>query len=98
MFKITFAPLLTVTLTLLAGGPIRATPGNDWPLFGGNFGQWQFSPLNLITAGNVAGLLLARSAQMPVVQGLVGNPLVVDGTVYQGAPGGRIIASDLRTG
>src|ERR1700722_6840095 len=98
MFKITFALMLTVTLTLLADKPIRAAPGNDWPLLGGNDGQWQFSPLELINAGNVAGLGLAWSAEMPVVQGLVGNPLVVDGTVYQGAPGGRIIASDLRTG
>jgi quinohemoprotein ethanol dehydrogenase len=65
---------------------------------GGNSGQWQFSPIKLVNDRNVAGLGLAWSAEMPVVQGLVGNPLVTDGTIYQGAPGGRIVASELRTG
>jgi PQQ-dependent dehydrogenase (methanol/ethanol family) len=91
-------PLFTVTLTLLTDEPLRASAGEDWSLLGGNFGQWQFSPLGLINDRNVAGLGLAWSAEMPVVQGLVGNPLVASGTIYQGAPGGRIVASELRTG
>jgi len=75
-----------------------ATSGDDWPLLGGNAGQWQFSPLKLINDRNVAQLGLLWSADLPIVQGLVGNPLVLDGTVYQGAPGGRIVANDVRSG
>ena len=37
-------------------------------------------------------------ADLPVVDGLVGNPLVRGGVVYEAAPGGTIIANDLRTG
>jgi PQQ-dependent dehydrogenase (methanol/ethanol family) len=73
-------------------------PNGDWSLLGGNANQWQFSPLNLINDHNVGNLGLAWSADLPVIQGLVGNALVVGGTVYQGAPGGHIVANDVRSG
>src|SRR5579859_6576948 len=87
------ASLLTAAVTAVA-----ASPQSEWPLLGGNSGQWQFSPLKLINDRNVKDLGLAWSAELPLVQGLVGNPLVIDDTVYQGAPGGRIVANDIRSG
>jgi PQQ-dependent dehydrogenase (methanol/ethanol family) len=85
-------------LLLFMGAGSQAASQSDWPLLGGNSEEWQFSPLKLVNDQNVQGLGLAWSAELPVVQGLVGNPLVIDGAVYQGAPGGRIVANDARSG
>ena len=56
------------------------------------------APLDQINRDTVARLGLAWSAEMPTSFGLVGNPLIQHGTVFQGGPGGQIFASDIRTG
>src|SRR5262245_1755514 len=76
----------------------KTLPKSEWPLLGGNGEQWQYSPLDQINDRNVGRLVLAWYADMPVAEGLVGNPLVMGGVVYQGAPGGKIVANDVRTG
>jgi quinohemoprotein ethanol dehydrogenase len=73
-------------------------PNTEWPLLGGNSDQWQYSALAQINDKNVRRLGLTWVAEMGPGDGLVGNPLVVDGVVYQSGPPGRIFANDIRTG
>lgn len=70
----------------------------DWPLLGRTADMQHESPLQQINATNVKNLGLAWYADMPSSDGLVGNPMVVDGVVYQSGPAGRAYANDLRTG
>lgn len=70
----------------------------DWPLIGGSADVWHHSPLTQINAANVKTLGLAWKADIPSRDGLVGNPIVVDGVVYQAGPLGRAYANDVRTG
>jgi quinohemoprotein ethanol dehydrogenase len=73
-------------------------PRADWPVLGGNSDVWHYSPLDQINSRNVASLGLAWSADLPIIDGLVGDPLVIDGVIYQGGPAGQIFANDARTG
>ncbi len=70
----------------------------DWPLLGRNADMQHNSPLAQINDGTVGRLGLEWMADMPTPDGLVGNPLVVDGVVYQGGPMARVYANDLKTG
>jgi len=79
-----------------AGAP--AAESQDWPLLGRNADMQHNSPLQAINDKNVANLGLAWSAEMPTKDGMVGNPLVVDGVVYQSAPRTQVFANDLKTG
>jgi quinohemoprotein ethanol dehydrogenase len=78
-----------------AGAPVRNT---NWPLLGNNAEMQHYSPLAEINDKTVAKLGLAWSADIPSLDGLVGNPLVAGGAVYQSGPQGRVYANDLRTG
>lgn len=91
--------LITCTSPALAAdhGMAKAD-GSEWPLIGGNAETWHYSPLDQINKGNVKSLGLAWMADMPTKDGLVGNPLVKDGVVFQSGPFGRIYANDVRTG
>src|ERR1700689_2958118 len=71
---------------------------SEWTVIGGNAGVWHYSALKQINAGDVKNLGLAWMADIPSKDGLVGNPLVADGVVYQSGPLGRIYANDVRTG
>jgi PQQ-dependent dehydrogenase (methanol/ethanol family) len=75
-----------------------AASATEWPLLGGNSDQWQYSSLADINEQTVKRLGLAWVADFPIQSGLTGNPLVADGIVYDGAPGGKIFAHDVRTG
>lgn len=75
-----------------------AAPATEWPLLGGNSNQWQYSTLTEINERTVNRLGLAWAADLPIQSGLTGNPLVADGIVYDGAPGGKIFAHDVRSG
>jgi mono/diheme cytochrome c family protein len=79
-------------------GTGAAAPGTDWPLLGNNAEMQHYSPLAEINDKTVAKLGLAWSADIPSLDGLVGNPLVAGGAVYQSGPQGRVYANDLRTG
>lgn len=70
----------------------------EWSLLGRTADMQHNSPLDQINAKTVSKLGLAWFADIPSLDGLVGNPLVVDGVVYQSGPLGRIYANDLRTG
>jgi PQQ-dependent dehydrogenase (methanol/ethanol family) len=79
-------------------GEPAPTPVSEWEFIGGNSDGWQFSALDKINASNAGQLGLAWYADIPSLDGLVGNPQVAGGVVYQGGPLGRIYANDLRTG
>lgn len=70
----------------------------NWELLGGTSDMQHYSPLSAINQHTVKKLGVAWSVEMPSKDGLSGNPLVKDGVVYQGGPGGNIYANDLRTG
>jgi PQQ-dependent dehydrogenase (methanol/ethanol family) len=98
MLKIVHRMMGILTSLIVTSSGHAAVSNVDWPLIGGNAGVWHYSPLTQINDQNVKQLGLAWMADIPSRDGLVGNPLVVAGVVYQSGPLGRIYANDLRTG
>lgn len=109
MFKFRTHPLMKTLIAVAVTGAaafslVHATPSNptvgagEWRLIGGNSDQTYFSPLAQIKTDNVNKLGLAWYVDMDTGGGLVGNPLVADGVVYQGGPPGKIYANDVKTG
>jgi PQQ-dependent dehydrogenase (methanol/ethanol family) len=95
------ARLLLVLATACGCTAAIAAPDKlqtEWRFLGGNSDGWQFSPLREINDSNAGQLGLAWYTDLPSLDGLVGNPLVVDGIIYQGGPLGHIYANDVRTG
>lgn len=90
--------LCAVTMACRAGAVDAQPRTSEWPLIGGNADVWHHSPLTQINASNVRTLGLAWKAEIPSRDGLVGNPIVVGGIVYQAGPLGRAYANDVRTG
>ena len=70
----------------------------DWPIIGRTAEAQHYSPLDQINERNVKDLGLAWYADIDSADGLVGNPLVADGVVYEAGPGARIYAHDVRSG
>jgi PQQ-dependent dehydrogenase (methanol/ethanol family) len=71
---------------------------DSWRYVGGNPQSNQYSALDQINSKNASSLGLLWYADLPIGEGLVGNPLVMDDVVYQGGPYGSIVATDIRTG
>ena len=67
-------------------------------LRGNGYTQQHFSALEKINTQNAQNLGLAWYADLPILDGLTGNPLVADGLVYQSGPLGVVFAHDLPTG
>ncbi|MDH4560498.1 PQQ-binding-like beta-propeller repeat protein [Pseudomonas sp. BN411] len=92
--------------TVLAAGILGAVThladasqlNTNWEFLGNGSEMQHHSDLQNINQSTVKGLGLAWSVEMPSNAGLVGNPLVKNGIVYQGGPGGQIYANDLKTG
>jgi PQQ-dependent dehydrogenase (methanol/ethanol family) len=87
---------IALSAPLLAAATDEAN--TDWSLLGRTADMQHESPLKQINAATVKNLGLTWYADMPSPDGLVGNPMVVDGVVYQSGPSGRAYANDLRTG
>jgi PQQ-dependent dehydrogenase (methanol/ethanol family) len=85
-----------VVLALL--GCARQPSSPEWRLLGGGSEQQYYSRIGEIDQSNVKNLGLAWYADMETADGLVGQPLVADGVIYQSGPPGRIFANDLKTG
>jgi PQQ-dependent dehydrogenase (methanol/ethanol family) len=96
--SITSSRAHAVLLTALASVAIAQPSNTDWPLLGRNADMQHNSPLAEINDGTVARLGPAWAVDMPSPDGLVGNPLIVDGVVYQSGPMAKVYANDLRTG
>lgn len=71
---------------------------NDWRYLGGNPNSYQYSVLDQINEKTIGSLGLLWYSDLPIGEGLVGNPLVMDNVVYQGGPYGSAVATDINTG
>jgi len=90
---------LTLACVLIAASARAGTdPASEWRLLGNNADMQHFSSLAQINERNVRSLGLAWVAEIPSVDGLVGNPLIANGIIYQSGPQGRVYANDLATG
>jgi PQQ-dependent dehydrogenase (methanol/ethanol family) len=85
-------------LSACDGGSFSGEAKSEWRILGGGSDQQYFSQNGEITSENVGELGLAWYADMETGDGLVGNPLVADGVVYQGGPPGKVYANDVKTG
>lgn len=75
------------------------SPANtNWSLLGNSPEMQHHANLDQINRDSVGKLDLAWWVEMPTRNGLVGNPLIQDGIIFQGGPGGQIFANDVRTG
>ena len=71
---------------------------SDWLMYGGNYGNWRFSPLDDVNKDNVSGLAPAWVFQTGVVGQLSASPVVADGVMYLTAPYNNLWALDAETG
>src|SRR5579859_3196486 len=99
-------PLALIALLVLIdvvvssnGWAAPATESNtNWSVLGGSSDNQHFSSLVQISDKTVAKLSLAWYADIPTRDGLVGEPLVSDGVIYESGTPGIVWAHDLRTG
>lgn len=92
---------IAVALMLFAAsacGGSGSTGDTDWELLGNSPEMQHHSGLEQINRDTIGKLELAWWVEMPTQDGLVGNPLVKDGRIFQGGPDGQIFANDLKTG
>jgi PQQ-dependent dehydrogenase (methanol/ethanol family) len=91
---------LAFSIALLSDISHASPPSGDgeWPFLGGSPESHQYSPLDQINSKNVGSLGLLWYSDLPIPEGLIGNPLVKDGVIYQSAPWGRAVATDILTG
>lgn len=85
------------SLSVLLAAPVMAA-NSDWTVLGGGDDVQHYSALDQVNEQTVSKLGLAWYANIPTLDGLVGNPLVADGVVYQSGALAKIFANDLRTG
>lgn len=85
----------------LAGGAeidVAAPAPGEWMMLGRTPNQHHYSPLSQINDRTVSALGLAWHADLPTQDGLLANPLVADGLVYQIGAYSHVWAIDVRTG
>lgn len=70
----------------------------DWPLLGNGTQMQHHADLVQIDKDSIGKLGLAWAVEMPTTYGLVGNPLIQNGVIFQSGPGGQIFANDLKSG
>jgi PQQ-dependent dehydrogenase (methanol/ethanol family) len=97
--RILVAISAAILLAACSKTPAPVAGGNtDWDLLGNSPEMQHHSDLDQINPSTVSRLGLAWQAEIPSQDGLVGNPLVKDGIVFQSGARGRIFANDVRTG
>lgn len=72
-------------------------PG-DWPMYGRDYSEQRFSPLDSIDRDNVDRLDLAWYFEFDTNRGQEGTPLVVDGMLYASSAWSKVWAVDARSG
>ena len=70
----------------------------DWELLGNSPDMQHHSGLSQINTETVSDLGLAWAIDLPTRDGLVGNPLIRNGRIFQGGSQSQVFANDLRTG
>src|SRR5579859_165648 len=79
-------------------GAAQEPRNTDWKLLGNSNEAQHWSSLSQINPKTVSRLGLAWSVEIDTRDGLVGNPLVEGGIVFQSGARGQIFANDVRTG
>ena len=74
------------------------TRSTNWELLGNSPDMQHHSGLNQINTETVSALGLAWSIDLPTRDGLVGNPLISNGRIFQGGSQSQVFANDLKTG
>jgi alcohol dehydrogenase (cytochrome c) len=72
-------------------------PGN-WLMYRGAYSGWGYSPLNRISASNVAGLKPVWTVSTGITEGHESPPIVNDGIMFITTPMNRVLAIDAATG
>ena len=70
----------------------------DWALLGNSADMQNHSGLSQINTETVSGLGLAWAIDLPTRDGLVGNPLIRNGRIFQSGSQSQVFANDLETG
>jgi glucose dehydrogenase len=70
----------------------------DWLLYGRDYGQQRFSPLDQINAGTVKRLVPKWIYQTGIAATFQTSPLVADGVMYLTTPFSHVVAVDARSG
>jgi len=96
---VTFA-VASFALAVLAraGAPLPPPGPGEWSLLGRTPEQHHYSPLRAINDRNVQQIGLAWFADLPTADGLLANPLVDQGLVYEIGAYSRVWALDVRSG
>ncbi|MDG2116360.1 MAG: PQQ-binding-like beta-propeller repeat protein [Porticoccaceae bacterium] len=76
-------------------GDARST---DWVLLGNSADIQHHSGLSQINTETVSDLGIAWAIDLPTRDGLVGNPLIKNGRIFQGGSQSQVFAHDLKTG
>ena len=71
---------------------------DEWLMYGRDYGNRRFSPLEEITRANVRNLVPAWSFQTGTPDGLEATPLFVNGVLYLSTSWDHVFAIDARTG
>jgi alcohol dehydrogenase (cytochrome c) len=71
---------------------------DNWLMYGRDYGNLRFSPLNQINLSNVQNLVPTWSFQTGVPDGLQATPLFADGVIYLSTAWNHAFAIDARTG
>jgi alcohol dehydrogenase (cytochrome c) len=71
---------------------------NNWLMYGRDYGNQRFSPLETIHRENVRNLAPVWSFQTGVADGLEATPLYVDGVIFLSTSWNHVFAIDARTG
>ena len=70
----------------------------DWVLLGNSADIQHHSGLRQINTETVSDLGIAWAIDLPTRDGLVGNPLIKNGRIFQGGSQSQVFAHDLKTG
>ena len=74
------------------------TDPSNWLMYGRDYGNQRFSPLEAIHRENVRNLVPVWSFQTGVADGLEATPLYVDGVIFLSTSWNHMFAIDARTG
>jgi PQQ-dependent dehydrogenase (methanol/ethanol family) len=96
--SLVIASLAAAGLARAASAPLPAPPAAEWSLLGRTPEQHHYSPLRAIDDRSVQQLGLAWFADLPTADGLLANPLVEHGLVYEIGAYSRVWALDVRSG
>lgn len=77
---------------------LAASAAGDWLHYGGSYANWRYSPLEQISAANVASLVPVWVFQSGVPGQVQASPIVADGVLYFTAANNNLYALDAVNG